>query len=378
MTASRPTYLVLTTLVGVAFASCGGEAASLGTDVEAERILSPSDVIVSEVHEVESGLPLSGSLDPHRSVQVRAQLSGTVLEARPRAGERVSKGDLLVRYDARTFEEQHSAAQSTVAAAQAALATAEHDESGAEILAEAGAISEHDLRQARSVAEAARAQLEAARSQVGQAREAVSRTVVRSPMDGIVDRRLVSDGEAANPGQPLYSVVNVDTLELAAKVSAHHLSSVEVGAPVVFYVDAYPGRRFEGEVARVEPVADPATRQLTAYVRLPNEDHELAGGLYATGLIVGDRTEDAVTVPAGALRGSPESGYVLAVEGGVVRRNPVVVGPTDAWSDRVVIRKGLSVGTTVVVGPEAGLKDGARVRIRAPEERAGPGGEGVR
>lgn len=374
MTAFRLTLLLLTTLSGVAFASCGDEEASVGTDVEAERILSPSDVSVSEAGDVESGLPLSGSLDPHRSIQVRAQLSGTILEAPPLAGEEVAQGDLLARYDAHTFEGQLSAALSAVAAAQAAVATAEHSESGAEILADAGALSEHDLRQARSAAEAARAQLDVARAELGQARETVSRTVVGSPMDGIVDRRLVSDGEAVNPGQLLYSVVSLDTLELAAKVSAHDLSSVRVGAPVVFHLDAYPGRRFEGEVARIEPTADAATRQLTVYVRLPNVQHELVGGLYATGLIVGDRSADAVTVAADAVRGSPHDTYVLAVDDGVVHRSPVVVGPSDAWSDRVVIRKGLPAGTTVVVGPDAGLEEGTRVHI----QRAGPGAEGVR
>lgn len=314
MSASRPALLVLTTLLGVASASCGDDEAALGAGLDAERILSPSDVSVSEAGDVESGVPLSGSLDPYRSVRVRAQLSGTVLEARTLAGERVKKGDLLVRYDARTFEEQLSAARSAVAAALAAVATAEHSESGAEVLAEAGAISEHDLRQARSAAEAARAQLEAARAQLGQAREAVSRTVVRSPMNGIVDRRLVSGGEAVSPGQPLYSVVNLDTLELAAKVPAHHLESVKVGAAVVFHVDAYPGRRFEGEVARVEPVADRATRQLTVYVRLPNREHELVGGLYATGLIVGDRSADAE--PGRRRRGLGRGGANRASEAG--------------------------------------------------------------
>ena len=326
MTAHRLALIVSTTLFGVGLTSCGGGASSApGTD--AARLLSPSDVSVSEVGDVESGLPLSGSLDPHRSVQVRAQLSGTVLEAPPLAGARVDRGDLLVRYDAHTFDVRLSAARSAVAAAQAAVATAEHSEGGAEILAEAGAVSEHDLRQARSAAEAARAQLDATRAELGLAEEAVSRTVVRSPMDGIVDRRLVGDGEAVNPGQPLYSVVNLDTLELAAKVSAHHLPSVKVGAPVVFQLDAYADRRFEGVVARVEPMADPATRQLTVYVRLPNARHELVGGLYATGLLVGERSVDAVTVPTGALRGSPPSSYVLVIDDGVVRRRSVVVGP---------------------------------------------------
>ncbi len=381
MTASRLTLLppvLLTTLVGVVFASCGGEEASPGTGVEAARILSPSDVSVSGAADVESGLPLSGSLNPHRSVQLRAQLSGTILEAPPLAGEEVEKGDLLARYDAHTFQVRLSAARSAVAAAQAAVATAEHSESGAEVLADAGAISEHDLRQARSAAEAARAQLEVARAEFGQAQETVSRTVVRSPMDGIADRRLVNDGEAVNPGRLLYSVVSLDTLELAAKVSAHNLSAVKVGAPVVFHLDAYPGRRFEGEVARVDPMADAATRQLTVYVRLPNAQHELVGGLYATGLIVEDRSADAVTVPADAVRGTPDASYVLAVDDGVVRRRPVVVGPSDAWSDRVVIRKGLPAGTTVVVGPDAGLEEGTRVHIQPVDVRAGPGTEGPR
>src|SRR5690606_1161771 len=166
----------------------------------------------------------------------------------------------------------------------------------------AGAMSEFEFRGAQAAREAAQAQLAAARAQAAGAGEQAQRATITAPIAGEVSNRQVSEGEAVNPGQPLFTVVNTEILELAGQVPVNQAAGVRVGQPVEFSLSAYPGRTFRGEVARVEPTADPATRQVGVYVRLPNPGRQLVGGQFATGRILSGGETEAVVVPATALR----------------------------------------------------------------------------
>ena len=131
---------------------------------------------------------------------------------------------------------------------------------------------------------------------------------------------MVSEGEAVNPGQALFTVVNTDYLELAGQVPVNQAARVRAGQPVEFSLAAYPGRVFRGEVARVEPTADPATRQVGVYVRLPNRDRALVGGLFATGrILTGGAVGGGGRTRVRRARGSGERDATCwAVEEGVV------------------------------------------------------------
>jgi membrane fusion protein, multidrug efflux system len=341
----------------------GGREVVAAVD-EDTRFLGARDVEVAIPGKVEAGVAVSGSLDPHRVVEVRARLAGTIERVLVDRGTPVRKGEVLATYDPASVLSQLAGAEAAVAAAVSAVSSTGQEESAAEMLYAAGAIAERDLRRARSSAAAARAELKAAEARQVEAREAAARARVTSPIDGVVSRRGVSAGESVNPGQPLFSVVNVDTLELAARVPAHQIAGAVVGSRVVFAIDAYPGGRFEGHIARVDAVADPATRQVSVYAYLPNERGELVGGLWATGRILSEASDSLVTVSGEAVRGAPTAPYVLVIENGTVARREVVLGARDSATDRVALRSGVEAGTVVIVGPEEGLTPGTRVRLR--------------
>src|SRR5690606_20650253 len=132
----------------------------------------------------------------------------------------------------------------------------------ARTLYERGAVSQIDMQTAEAGYRAAEGQLAAARAQLAAASESARRASVGSPIAGEVSDRHVNEGEAVNPGDPLVTIVNTTTLELAGQVPVQAAARVNAGQPVRFSVDAYPGQFFDGTVARVEPTADPNTRQV--------------------------------------------------------------------------------------------------------------------
>lgn len=373
--------LVAGLAVGVAGCGGGSEAAE-GLRDETVVVLGPRDVTPARLSEVTTGVALTGSLQPYRVVNVFAQVPGTVNGINFDRGERVTRGAVLASIEADGIRSQATGAEAAVAAAEAGLVLAERQLESARTLFEAGAMSELDLRGAEANHAAAKAQLEAARAQAAGAGESARRTLVTAPITGVVSDRQVESGEAVNPGQKLFTVVNSDELELAGQVPVESAGWLRAGLPVVFELRSLPGQTFEGRVARVDPVADGGTRQVGVYVRMPNPDGRIVGGQFATGRVMGERLADAVVVPESAVRESEGMAYLLVIDGGTVVRREVQLGARDVSSGVVAITAGLEAGELVLTAPGASLPPGTRVRVNgqfdgaSPKPLDSPSGEG--
>ncbi|HEY9516399.1 MAG TPA: efflux RND transporter periplasmic adaptor subunit [Gemmatimonadaceae bacterium] len=339
----------------VAVAGCGGGTDDqASTPVEDQRaILAPQDVAVAERGDLSAGVVLTGSLQPSRMVRVKSQVAGTVRDVRVDRGTPVRRGQVMAVIEA-------MGVQSQAVAAKANLALAKQRADAARTLHDAGAMSEIDYRTAQAAYAAAEAQ-------AAQAEEAAARSTITAPITGVVSERAVDGGEAVGVDADLFTVVNSDTLELSGQIPVEQAAGVHVGAPVAFTLNGAPERELRGKVARVDPVADPATRQVGVYVQLANPKHTIIGGQFASGRIVGERVNDAVVVPELAVRGNADSTYVLVVADGRVARRPVSVGTRDRSSGMVAIVRGLEGGEKVIATPSVQLAPGARVMLAAEE-----------
>ena len=355
-------------------AACGPDETAGAAPDNSAIVLAASDLATAETSEIAGGIVLTGTLNPYRIVEVKAQVPGTISTLNVDRGDAVRSGQTLALIRAEGIQGQAEGAAAGVAAAQAGLALAEQQLESARTLFEAGAMSSLDFRAAQTNHEAARAQLAAARAQAAGAGEQARNATVTAPISGEVSNRQVSQGEAVNVGQNLFTVVNSSTLELAGQVAVAQATRVRAGAPAEFTIDAYPGRVFRGTVARVEPTADPATRQVGVYLQLPNDDRSLVGGLFATGRVLVDGGQSAVVVPIAAVRGSAGSSYVYVVEDGQAVRRNVTTGTRDDTNGVIAIDSGLQAGERVVVAPGE-FQEGATVRVTGDASGTAPAAE---
>lgn len=361
--------------VAVAAAGChGGEASEAQAAPERAVVLAPEDVATAETQPVGLGIALTGSLRPYKEVEIRAQVPGLVTGLRVDHGDAVREGATLAVIEADGIRGQAAGAQAAVAAAESNLAVARRQAESASMLYEAGAMSEIEFRGAQAGLAAAEAQLAAARAQAAAASEAARRATITAPIAGEISNRQVSEGEAVNPGQPLFTVVNTEVLELAGLIPVSQAAHVRRGQPVEFTLDAYPGRTFRGTVARVEPTAQASTRQIGVYVQLPNPDRSLVGGLFATGRILTEGSDTVVVVPTAAVRGSGESAHVWLVENGRAERRDVTLGVRDDARGVVQIVGGLAGGERVIAAPGT-ITEGMPVRLA--EGRSAAAGTGA-
>ncbi len=360
--------LLVCALIATA-AACGGQAETPAVQTPQVLALGPDDVAVARTGEISSGVILTGTLEPADTVQMKAQVAGTIRNLRIDRGDAVRRGQVLATIEARAVQSEAAGASVAVSAAEANLATAARQLEGARTLHDAGAMSDVDFQAVQSQHKAAQAQVASARAQLSAATEQAARTTVVAPLTGVVSERKVNDGEAVSANQELLTVVNADTLRLQGQISVRQAARVRSGQPVTFTLDAYPGQEFSGRVARIDPVADPTTRQVGAALELPNKGHQLIAGQFVTGRVVTANVGKALQVPQTAIRndaGTPADTpkpYVLVVENGTAHRRDVTTGTTDSTSGMVAIMSGLREGEVVVASPSADIQDGASVKL---------------
>jgi len=340
-----------------------GDNASAAETTKLEMITVGSEnVAVATTGSIMSGPTISGTLEPEREAVLRAQVQGSVLQTYADQGQAVSPGTVLARIDATGIQDAYASARAQVVAAKNAADIATRDQARNEKLLAAGAIAERDIEQSRRAAIAAQAALEDANSRLASAEKQLRSTTVTSPFAGVVSERPVSAGDVVQPGTALFTVVDPSSMRLEASVPAEQLSLIHVGVPVVFTVSGYPGREFVGHIVRVNPTADPTTRQVRIYVSIPNAGRALVGGLFATGRM-SSATKTGLVVPAAAVDVRGTSPFVMRVRGGKAEKVQIQTGITDRASETIEVLSGIQAGDTLLLGAAQGITPGTPVKV---------------
>ncbi len=357
-----PSAAIAWLAVAAALAGCARHAPAEPPAAPAV-VVSKENLVVAERVELSTGPALSGSLRADREATVRAEVPGAVLETPVDEGQAVRKGGLLARIDDTGVRDAELSARSGVRAAEQQLAVAKRGAERAQALLRSGAVAERDTEAASSVLATAQWGLEDAKARHAMARQQLAKTAVRSPFDGVVSKRWVTAGDAVQPGSPMLTVVAPETMRLDAAVPAERLGELEVGLPVEFTVRGYPGRTFRGTIDRINPAADPSTRQVPIYIAIPNQTGELVAGLYAEGRVA-SQTHQAVAVPPSAIDRQGSESSVMKVVDGKAQRVAVELGLRDEESERVEVLAGVAAGDQLLIGAAKAITPGSAVELR--------------
>jgi len=338
----------------------------------------------------------TGTLSAISTVTVGSQISGQVTEVLVDYNSEVRKGDILARIDPKTYEAQIeqgnaqiASAQASLRQAQATLANAEADYRRKAELAERQLVSRADLDLARAALDQARAQVNSAQAQIRQqtastqtTRVNLERTVIRSPVDGVVLTRSIEPGQtvAASLQAPeLFTIAeDLSKMKIELAVDEADIGQVRPGQTVTFTADAFPDRQFKGEVAQVRLAATTSNNVVTypVVVNVDNSDGTLLPGLTVNAEIEVSNREDVLKVANAALRYKPAS----AVAGGFGAPPPRPAAqagqarPGGGLDDDLArVAAGLGLDPQQQAAFDAALK---AQRERQEARRAGNGGQG--
>ena len=274
-----------------------------------------------------SAVSASGTLEAVETVQVGTQVSGTVTNLYADFNSIVRKGQILARLDPSLIQAEIERSRANLAGAEAdmervrvTLNDAETKLQRARELSARDLLARSDLDAAELARKTADAQLRASAAQVTQARAALElsqvnlgKTVIASPIDGIVISRAVDVGQtvAASLQAPtLYTIAaDLGQMQLKASIDESDLGNIKDGQPVTFTVDAYPTDVFRGVVkqVRLNPVVEQNVVTYAAMISAPNPELKLKPGMTATVTVEVARRSNALRVPAAALRFKPSS-----------------------------------------------------------------------
>jgi membrane fusion protein, multidrug efflux system len=367
------TPLVLRTLVLVpallAVAACkkADDAAAATAKTPETMLVGPENVTVIRSEQIRTGPALSGSLTPLKSATIRAEMAGSVINTFAEAGQPVRAGQALAQIDASVLRDQALSARSALATAQSSYEIAKRDLDRNETLLKAGAIAERQVEASRNQTQAAGTQLANARAQLANVQKMLDKASVQAPFAGIVSQRSINAGDVVSPGSALYTVVDPASMQLEAAVPADQLGSVRIGMPVEFKVNGYPNRTFPGRITRVNPTADPATRQVKITAAIPNAGNTLVGGLFAEGRVTTE-TRTAPMVQASAVDERGLRPNVVRLKNGRIEKVDVTIGIRDAAAETVEITSGVAAGDTVLLGAARGISPGTPVKVSTPSD----------
>ena len=312
----------------------------------------------STIRVEETEIPMTyttpGSVISDGRIEVSSRVVGFIQQLDVREGQKVQRGDLLVRIDPADIDEAIRQAEASMRASQEDLDDAQLDVEKYLRLSSSGAIASETLRKAKVRVDVARANLDKARAALAAAEAQKRYATITSPVDGVIISVARRRGEMATTGATLLTVESHEVLLFKAFVAESKLTLIDPKTLVSVRIDALKGSEFTGRIRGIVPSGDDITRRYEINIVLPN-DPRLAPGMFGRAdFVLGSRK--ALLIPREALvhRGGLDGVFVL--NGASARFRWLRTG--QEIGEAVEVVAGLSAGETVLVGAGDAIRDG--------------------
>lgn len=354
MSTRRAMPWALSLLVAGAVAACQPADGSLPEGDNPEAF---ARVVKVGVHVVEPGafvdyIRATGEVEAMNDVTLSAEEGGVIREFYVAKGAAVQAGQPVAKIDDAVL-----AAQVAEARAAAQLAREQYERQR-QVWEEEKIGSEIGYLQAKAQAEAA-----AARTAALEAR--LARTVIRAPVAGMFDEKLMEAGEMAMPGSRIGRVVSARRVKVTAGIPERFAADVATGTPARLTFDIFPGEEFAGRVGFVGSTIDPANRTFPIEIVIENPRRLIKPRMVANVQVVRERLSGVVVLPQDLVMRT-EQGYqvfVVTERDGVsfAEARPVTLGPS--YENRVVISEGLAAADRVISAGARLVDHGSRVQV---------------
>lgn len=351
---------------GVAGAVASGKLKLPGKAVKPDPVLefTSAEVVRPALVSMPGRVEVSGPLVAPVTAIVRAKVAGTLLSLSAGEGSRVKAGQSLGSVDLADLGSRVAERSALLESARAALGQAERSHAQNERLAAQQFISAAALDSSRAAVDTARAQLGAAQAALNTTRVGVREAALVAPISGIVAKRHTVAGEKVAAEQPLLTIVDLSTLELAGSVGTHEVSRLAPGLPVQVRIEGHD-KPVAAQIARIAPAADAGTRAIGVTIVLANPNELYRAGVYASASVVLADDTQRLTLPASAIATTGGQDHVWLVADGTLQRRMVSLGRRDERQGRVEVLDGVAPASQVLGARFENLREGARAVVVA-------------
>lgn len=330
--------IVLLMSAVVCFISCGKQETQ--TTQESERVEVVSTMLLQE-QEIARTLTISTNLQGYLTQNVSPSLTGKIEHIFVEVGDRVKKGQMLVRMD-----------QNQILTSKIQLANLEVELGRLEALLETGSVSKQTYDQTKVSYDQLKQNLSFLETN----------TYVKAPFSGVITAKTYEDGELYS-GQPIVVLTQVDKLKALVAIPEKYYPQVKSGMKLSVQSDIYPGEEFPATIEVVYPAIDPATHTFQCKVVIPNGKQRLRPGMYVTTTLSLGK-ENAIVVPYQSVEkliGSNER-YVFIHENGHAKRVNVKLG--QRFDENVeIIAPEIHSGVEYIHVGQSKLVDGVKIQV---------------
>jgi multidrug efflux system membrane fusion protein len=358
---------LLSTLALIAMAGCSHGPADTFGERDAVPILAAKVVqktVSDTIHAI-------GRVEAFSTVDVKAQISGQVMQVHFRQGQDVKEGDLLFTIDPRPFEAALRQAEANLAKDRAQYHQAAADQRRYATLLKQNVGSRQQYDQVEATAAALSASMQADEAAVQTARLNLEYCAIRAPLTGRTGDLLVHAGNLVKPDadtamvvinqvHPVYVDFAIPEQQLPAvrEFMAEHKLPVQVSLP------EQQGPLESGELSFVDNTVDAKTGTINLKGEFANADGRLWPGEFINATLVLREHPDAILVPSQAVQTGQQGSFVFVVQPDMKAAiRPVVIG--ESIDNQTVVTSGLKAGETVVTDGQLRLIPGATVTIKS-------------
>lgn len=368
----RAGLAAVTLFLALSLTACDGEKSA---EKAKAAVIAPPPAAVVVAEAVQKTVPIYSEYvaqtDARDTVEIRARVAAFLEAQHFNEGTVVKKGQLLFTLDKREYETRLLQAKADLDVALARLGKAETDERRLRPLAERRAVPQQDYDNAVANLQAAKAEVAAARSKVVEAELNLSYTTIRSPITGLIGKRLVSPGNLVGKGEAtlLDTVSSIDPIRVNATLSeAEYLrffanrDQRDADTPTELELMLADGSiyRHKGKFVLVDRAIDQATGTLNVVGEFPNPQGLLRPGQFGRVRAVAEMAKDAILIPKRAVQEIQGMTSVLVVGAdNMVALRTIQAGET--VGDLLIVRDGLKPGERVIVDGVQKARPGSKV-----------------
>lgn len=348
--------LLLVLLLSLGAAACHRRAAAEATGARPEPAVSVATAIAAALPTPDV-LTLTGSIAANQRAEVTAEAQGKVLTVMVERGQRVKRGQPVVRLDVSATALHGAEASAQLAAARSDQRLADAECARSQKLFAMGAISGAEAERTSAQCSSASSQVSAAQARSAMIGKGVRDGIVRAPFDGVVVARGVTAGEWVAPGRSLFTLIDAAPLKLELTVPESRVADVQLGQRVELSTVARPNAAYRATITRIGAEIG-ASRSLIVEATV-DPTPELVPGMFVEARVVTGHTLRPV-LPASAVVLRGKVWHAFVVYEGIVEERIVQLGPTPA-PGTVSIVQAIAPGATVVHTVTDQITDGLRV-----------------
>ena len=334
-------FLVLPLVV--ILSACGGDK----TEENQEKNVPFVKDTTIESRDFTVSYSIVGVLLPYESASLSPEQGGKIVYLSVDKGDRVRKGQVIAR-----INQQLDYASYQQAVANYNLALSEYERT--ERLFNNGVATEQQFTNAKLNLDIAETTVELARSKL-------PLTVVRSPINGIVNAKNMSLGELSAPGTPIVEIVDVSRVKVSVGIPERYMTDISRGSTVQITFDVFPGETYKGTVSFVSPTINENNRTFEVEVVLDNPNQKFKPEMSVNVEVTTQRIPNAIVLDQGQIVDYGDEKYVFVNENGIAKKRTITLGGRNG--NNVQVLSGLNAGDKLIFEGYQSLADGDEIKV---------------